>query len=167
MISRECQGVKVSASWPILALRRRAGGGCIAVAILGFWALAAAGAPRSQIELTDGWARATPPGISVGAAYLTIVNIGATTDRLVGLDTPIAASVEMHASSEAHGVMQMRRIDHLDCPAGKRIVVAPGGIHFMLIGLRRALAPGESFALTLHFAQAGERTITVPVRAAT
>ena len=47
---------------------------------------------------------------------------------------------------------------------GAPTVLAPGGLHIMLIGLKQKLAPGDSVPLTLVFEHAGEITIEAPVR---
>jgi periplasmic copper chaperone A len=60
-------------------------------------------------------------------------------------------------------VMKMRPISGVDIPAHKPVMLAPGGMHIMLIGLKSPLKAGQSFPLTLTFAKAGERTIDVAV----
>ena len=137
---------------------RRALAGLVLLALP---ALAAAGAPL----VSDAWARATPPGVDVGAAYLTITG-GSTGDRLVGAATERASMVHLHVVEESGGVATMRPVDGIAVPAGKRIVLAPKGTHIMLMGLSRPLVAGESFPLALRFEKAGEQTVQVAVRAA-
>jgi copper(I)-binding protein len=43
-------------------------------------------------------------------------------------------------------------------------LLKPGGFHIMLIGLTNELKSGDTFDITLTFANAGEITVTVPVR---
>ena len=129
--------------------------------LLALPALAIAGAPA----VSDAWARATPPGVDVGAAYLTITG-GSTDDRLVGASTDRASMVHLHTIEESGGVAAMRPVDGVVVPAGKRVVLAPKGTHIMLMGLTRPLVAGETFTLTLQFEKAGEQTVTVTVRAA-
>ena len=38
---------------------------------------------------------------------------------------------------------------------GARVELKPGSYHLMLIGLKRALAPGQTVTLTLEFERAG------------
>ena len=40
--------------------------------------------PSSSIKVESPWARATPKGARTGAAYMTLVNNGASADRLLG-----------------------------------------------------------------------------------
>jgi copper(I)-binding protein len=45
------------------------------------------------LEVTEAWARATPPGAVVGAAYLTIENHADRGDRLIAATSPVASHV--------------------------------------------------------------------------
>lgn len=116
-------------------------------------------------KITNAWARATAPGVDVGAVYMTIEG-GTGFDRLLAGSTTRAAMVHLHAVEEQGGISKMRPIEAVDVPAGQRVELAPKGTHVMLMGLDKPLAAGESFPLTLSFEKAGELTVTVAVRAA-
>lgn len=115
--------------------------------------------------ISGAWARATPPGLDVGAAYLTITG-GAAADRLVGVSTPVAAMAHLHTMDDAGGMATMRPVDGIDVRPGARVVLAPGGLHVMLMGLTKALVAGQSFPLTLEFAKSGKQTVSVTIRPA-
>lgn len=116
--------------------------------------------------VSEAWARATPPGTTVGAAYLTLQG-GNVADRLVGASSDRAAMVHLHTVEETDGVAKMRSIDAIEVPAGKRVTLAPKGTHIMLMGLDAPLVAGQTFGLTLRFAVAGEREVSVTVKPAT
>ena len=116
--------------------------------------------------VSDAWARATPPGVEVGAAYIVITG-GSRADQLVGASTPRAAMVHLHEVVETDGVAKMRAIDAVSIPAGARVTLAPTGRHLMLMGLSGPLVAGQTFPLTLRFAGSAAQTVTVTVRAAT
>ncbi len=120
--------------------------------------LAVAGTP----SVSGAWARATPPGVSVGAAYLTITG-GSTNDRLVGANSGRASMVQLHTVEESGGVAAMRQVEGVPVPAGKQVVLAPGGTHIMLMGLTGPLVAGETFPLDLRFEKAGVQTVQVTV----
>lgn len=124
-----------------------------------------AGAAADGPKVTDAWARATAPGVDVGAVYMTIEG-GKSADRLVDGSTTRAAMVHLHTVEEKDGVAKMRAIDGVAVPAGQRVELAPKGTHVMLMGLGKPLAAGESFPLVLEFEQAGELTVNVAVRSA-
>jgi hypothetical protein len=116
--------------------------------------------------VTDAWARATPPGTTVGAAYMTIQG-GSQADRLVGASSARAAMVHLHAVEEQDGVSKMRAIESVEIPPGQRVTLAPKSTHVMLMGLDAPLVAGQMFVVTLSFANAGEQAVTVTVRPAT
>ena len=112
-------------------------------------------------EVSNAWARATPPGAKDGVAYLTIES--PTADRLVSASTPVAKKAELHTMSMQGMVMKMRPLAGLDIPAGQPVTLKPGGEHVMLMGLDHPLREGQTFPLTLDFSNAGPRTVTVTV----
>ena len=116
--------------------------------------------------ITGAWARATAPGLDVGAAYMVIEG-GSEADRVLHASSPRAAMVLMHSVDERDGVAMMRALEAIDVPAGQRIELAPKGLHLMLMGLDGPLVAGQSFPVTLRFATAGEQTVTVLVKPAT
>lgn len=130
--------------------------------LLGFGVGAAAADEAIRIE--GAWARATPPVVPAGAAYMTIVNQSAEPDRLTGLSGPVAQRIELHESREVGGVMTMRLVEGgLVVVPNAPLELRPGGLHVMLIGLRKPLVAGQTFSLTLHFEKVGDFTVRVPV----
>jgi copper(I)-binding protein len=128
------------------------------------FALSAGAADR--VTATQAWARATPPGASVGAAYVSIHG-GAVADRLVAAHVDGAARVEFHEARNDDGIARMRPIAAVGVPAGARVVFAPNGLHLMLIGLERPLLVGEQRKLTLDFEHTGRLETLLQVRPAT
>lgn len=121
-------------------------------------------AQPAQLEVSNAWARATPGNASNGAAYVTIQS--PTADRLVSASTPAAKKAELHTMSMQGMVMKMRPLAGLDIPAGGPVTLKPDGEHIMLLGLTHPLREGQSFPLTLDFAKAGSRTVSVTVEKA-
>ncbi len=134
------------------------------VALLSLTAVAAAHADAPAAR--DAWARATPPGSDVAAVYVALTG-GPAADRLTGASTARASMVHLHSMQESDGMARMRGVDGVDVPAGRTVVLAPGGVHLMLMGLKGPLVAGERFALTLRFANGGERVVEVSVQSPT
>lgn len=130
---------------------------------LALFAFAAPAAAQDAIDVRDVRARATLGSGQTSAVYLTLANRGSTADRLSGVASEIARSVELHTTIHDQGIMKMRPLDGVDVPADANAVFAPGGDHIMLIGLDRPLAAGDRFTLTLTFDKAGAVEIEVPV----
>ena len=114
------------------------------------------------VSASDAWARATAPGMSVGAVYLKLQG-GAQADSLIAASTARAGMTQIHVVTEADGMARMRETEAVDVPAGKRVLLAPQGTHIMLMDLPRPLVAGERFMLTLQFAKSGKREISVQV----
>ncbi len=114
--------------------------------------------------ITDPWARATPPVARVGAGYVALNNTGGDDERLLSASAEVAESVELHTHIMEDNVMRMREVASIEIPAGGRVLLEPGGLHIMFIGLKAPLVAGETFPLTLTFEKAGETTVTVTVR---
>jgi copper(I)-binding protein len=132
-----------------------------ALSLLAFYVGASSAAAEPPL-LSDAWIRATPPGASTGAAYLTITSRGVG-DRLLGATTPAARAVEIHRSAVEAGVHRMVRLEELTLPAGEPVRLEAGGLHLMLIDIARPLMPGTTVGFTLRFATAGNVEIEIPV----
>jgi periplasmic copper chaperone A len=137
----------------------------LTLAALLFVGLTVWAAETGQIDVAAAWARPTVGQGRVSAAYMTIANKGDADDLLKSASSPKAKSVELHQTTmTADGVMQMRKVeDGLPVEAGASLVLAPGGTHFMLLGLEDALEVGEDLIVTLEFAKAGLVDVVVPV----
>ncbi len=134
------------------------------------------------ITIEGQWARTSPAMASMGAAYMDITS--SEGDQLVGVSVPasIAARAEIHEMVPADvpmddsmdesmddgemdmGAMVMQQIMALDFPAGETVSLEPGGYHVMLIDLAEPLAEGDTFNVTLDFAEADDLTVEVVVR---
>lgn len=108
------------------------------------------------LELRHPWSAKAPPVAPVLGGYLTIVNGGSESDRLLGGTTDVAERIEMHVSSLDDGVAKMRPAkDGLVVPAGGTLELQPGGAHIMFVNPRRRPAEGEKFKAVLQFEKAG------------
>jgi len=116
-------------------------------------------AQNSTVRISEPFARATPAG-RAAAAYM---NIQGGPDRLVGASTDVAAHADLHETAMEGGVMSMRPVGGILINPGIATRLAPGGLHIMLIDLKRPLKEGDNITLTLTFERAGKRTVIVPV----
>ncbi len=117
---------------------------------------------HGSLSITQPWTRATPPR-APGGAYLTISNGGSEADRLVSVASPRAAKAELHEMKIDGGVMTMRPLaDGIDIPPGQSVVLAPGGLHIMMMKLNAPIMKGEAVSITLIFERAGEITMDFP-----
>ena len=115
------------------------------------------------IAVANAWSRATPAGAKTAVVYMTLVNRGATADRLVGETTPVGDKVAFHSSVNNNGIMRMREMPAVDLAPGARVALKPGGMHAMIEGLKQPLKEGQIFPLTFEFEKAGEINVMAPV----
>lgn len=120
-------------------------------------------APTAHITVKQPWARATPGGAKIGAAYMALSNNGDTSDRLLGAATPVATQVQFHRHTEKDGISRMREVKTVEIAPHAEVAMKPGGMHVMLVGLKQSLKEGDTFPLTLQFERAGRIEINVPV----
>jgi periplasmic copper chaperone A len=116
-----------------------------------------------DLRIGHPWARATPGHSPNGAAYLTLSTEGAQSDRLTSVATPVAAKAELHTHLMEGNVMKMRPVEAIEIAPGAPIVLQPGGLHVMLMGLKAPLKEGDRFPLTLTFEHAGNIEVEVVV----
>lgn len=127
-------------------------------------AFTAASGAAETMAVEQAWARATPPGATNGAAFMTLVNAGAKENALVGAESDAAGTVELHTHIVEEGVARMRQVPEITVPAGGRTELRPGGLHIMLIGLKAPLIEGGVLSLKLKFRDGATRQLSLPVR---
>jgi len=121
-------------------------------------------AGEGKIVIEDPFARETPPNARAGGAFMTIVNHGAA-NRLVGASSDAAKTVQIHNHTmDDAGVMRMREVEG-GLPLGmhETVVLQPGGLHVMLMGLESPLKKGEAVDITLEFEDGTSMDVSVPI----
>jgi periplasmic copper chaperone A len=112
-------------------------------------ALLAVSTAQAEVGISDAWVRASTPGQTVAAAYLTLNSKEDV--ALVYAETERAGSVEMHTMTMQNGIMKMRSLEELAIPAGKPVKLAPGGLHLMLFDFPTPFKSGEKVKFRLCF----------------
>lgn len=121
-------------------------------------------AGSQDVVVEHAWARASFGTDRPGAAYLDVTNAGAEPVTLVGLETDLAMMPEIHRTSvNAEGVSSMAPAGEIMIAPGETVALEPGGLHAMLMRLHAPMTEGESFTLTLVFADEGTVTVDVPI----
>lgn len=106
----------------------------------------------AEVTVQEPWARATVPGQPVGAVYMKLSS--PTPATLISVETDAASDVQVHTMHKHGGVMRMREHGQLQIPAGKPVELAPGGVHLMLMGLKKPLSAGDTLLLKMQFSDA-------------
>ena len=130
-------------------------------------AATAAGTKRAEMHAYGAWARATPPGSKMTAAYVSFHNPQSAADKLLEVSTPVAKRTEVHETRIENGIAKMRRVETLTIAPDQALKMAPGGLHLMLMDLTGPLQASQQVPLRLRFANAGVVEVQATVRAAT
>ena len=102
------------------------------------------------LAVRDAWVRlAAVPG-RPAAAYFTITG-GPAKDTLTAVDADKVATIELHESGMAGGMMSMKPMAGIDVPANGEAAFKPGGNHAMLFGIDPSIRPGRALPLTFRF----------------
>lgn len=127
-------------------------------------------APASG-SLDNGWAkvegayvRPSLPPHDLGAGFFVLENLGEEDLVVVGVESAMAGSAELHTMVEVQGVMRMRPAESFLAPIGGKVELAPGGKHLMFFDLTEPWVEGMSVPLVLRLADGRNLELKVPVR---
>ena len=130
----------------------------------GVLALALAGAPaHAQVKVEKPWVRGAVPGQLSSGAVLDITSVKDA--ALVKAESPVAATVEVHAMEMKNNLMTMREVPKIDLPAGKQVRLAPGGFHIMLMDLKQPVKNGETVPIRLTIEYPDKKRESIDVKA--
>ena len=109
--------------------------------------------------------RATVPGMTATGGYLAIANKSDADDRLIAVSADFAEKVEIHRMINDDGVMKMRPVaGGVVVGAGDIILLQPGGLHLMFMGMTAPLNPGDMHHVTLDFASGAMKRVQAMVK---
>jgi len=147
------------------AIERLAAGrrGLLAALVLPVALFALSAQAEETLRIERAWTRATVPAQKAAGGFLRLTNSGAQDDRLIAASSPHAERVELHSMRLDGEVMRMRPVPAIPVAAGRATLLAPGGFHLMLMGLKAPLRAGETVAVTLRFERAGQREVQLEV----
>ncbi len=115
------------------------------------------------VTISNAWVKITVPGAAVSAAYMQIKS--AKPVKLIKVDATIADIVEIHDMKMNDGMMEMNALDVIEIPANTLVELKPGGMHVMLIKVKKPINRGDKVPLTLTFVGADKKTFTMNVEA--
>ena len=152
-MTRDARNGRYNGRMNPLALRR-----LVAIA-----ALAAAPCALAQVAVMDPWVRGTVAGQTGTGAYMQLKS--ATDVAVVGVASPVAGIAEIHDMKMDGTVMRMAAVRRLELPANRIVDLKPGGLHVMLMALKRPLKDGERVPITLTVEDKAGQRFTVAVDA--
>lgn len=121
---------------------------------------------RTQAETTiveDAWAKAADGGMT--SAFAVLSNDGHHDVHLIGASTTAASAVELHEVVADGGASTMREVEGgFVVPVGGTLVLEPGGLHLMLMGLAEPLRPGAEIEIALEFDDGSTQAVVFVVK---
>ncbi|WP_110204936.1 copper chaperone PCu(A)C [Nocardioides daejeonensis] len=124
-------------------------------------------AVAAAVSVSEPWARGTvgSEDPTMSAAFMMLDNAGTEDVTLESASSDVAGRTELHEMAMKDGKMVMQQVEGgIVVPAGKDMLLQPGGYHVMLMDLNRELVPGEEINLVLGFSDGSNVTVTVPVK---
>ncbi len=122
-------------------------------------------AAAATISVTDAWMRPAPAGSATTALYMAISNDGDDIDVLRTATITGCAMTELHMTTMEDDVMTMSPLpDGITVTPDTTIVLGPGGIHVMCIGVETGFTEGDRATLELGFDGAGAVVVEAQVR---
>ncbi len=117
-----------------------------------------------DIVVEQAWARLAPGAAKTGAVYLTVHNKSDQDDLLLAVDSPVARSTAVHATTIENGVARMEPLPAgINLPSHGEVVMRPGGMHIMLTGIAADMKVGSLLPVKMVFRDAGSLDFEVPV----
>jgi periplasmic copper chaperone A len=150
---RRRKGRAVTADW-------RAAGAASTLVMLLFTGLAAQG---TRVAASGSWVKLPAPGESGAMAFVAIENPTMYGIYVTSATADAAGKVELRDGSQS-GDARLKPIEFISVPAYDRVDMGPGGIHLMLIDLKRPLKEGDRVVLMLSTDNARTLEVAAIVR---
>lgn len=128
-------------------------------------------AKSSALEVTDAWMRPSLAGMN-GGVYVRLHNRSDEPVVVMSAQSEGASRVEIHRTvleevqlpgQRSSQVMKMEPVANVEVPPYGTVLLAPGGLHIMLIGLTRDFAEGDSLTLNVRTSSGDVVTVDVAV----
>ena len=116
-----------------------------------------------NVSVQDPNVRLAPPSAPATGAFMVIRNASDKDVRVVKADNPVSKATELHTQVSEGGVMKMRPVPAIEIQAKGEVVLKPGGIHVMTIGLKSAMQEGDTVPITLTFDDGSSKQVDARV----
>jgi copper(I)-binding protein len=134
-----------------------------AFALLAFGMSTSMNGLAGDLIVAEAWARETPPGKSMTAAYGRLQNPGDETLVVTGVSAEVAARSSLHETRIERDRSTMRPVSNLTIAPGEEVELAPGGMHVMLMKLDAPLVEGESIDICFKLENNEELCSAFPI----
>jgi|SRR5690554_4069274 len=116
----------------------------------------------SETIITE-WARPAVKGAMSGA-YLQYTNALDVADTIVAVSSDVGMMTQIHETyTTEDGLSGMREMKNISVEPSEQLILERGGLHVMLMNLKKNIAEGDSITISLTFKHAGVVDIKMPV----
>ena len=112
-----------------------------------------------KIEINQSYINKPFVGAKSAAGYLIIRNHNDKELNLLQVSTTLGIAMLHETTTTDSGVVKMEHLVRVNIPAGGELIMQPGSIHIMIMGLSRPLIVGEKIPATLKFSDDVEMNI--------
>ncbi|OAN61460.1 hypothetical protein A8B79_08360 [Balneola sp. EhC07] len=119
---------------------------------------------KSESDKIKNWAR---PGVQgqMSGAYFVYKNPLSSADTLISVYSPQAMMTQIHESyTTEDGLAGMREKKEIVVHSDETLVLKQGGLHVMLMNLKKDLSENDSVEVALEFTKAGTVKLKLPVK---
>ena len=117
-----------------------------------------------KIDINQSYINKPFVGAKSAAGYLIIRNHNDKALNLLQVSTALGRAMLHETTTTDSGVVKMEHLVKVHIPAGDELIMQPGSIHIMIMGLSRALVVGEKIPATLKFSDDLEMDIEFTVQ---
>lgn len=121
----------------------------------------------ADVTVESPYVRAMPPGQQVTGAFMILHNADTEARAVVAAETAVAGVVELHTHESKGGMMQMRQVPQIEIAAGSTTRLKPGGLHVMLIDMKKPLKEGDVVDIILILDNGEKLAVAAPVMSVT
>lgn len=132
---------------------------------MGLWLITCCSSAMAQLVISNAWVKLAPPGAKANAAYVQLNNNSDQSLVIQSLSATCCAGLMLHRTRYENDKAIMEHLDQLIVPAQGEVLLAPGGLHIMLMQATTPLRLGDQVEMQLHFSNGQQQTIQLPVKA--
>lgn len=99
------------------------------------------------LQIKDGWVPTAPPGATVMAGYLSLINSGKKALTVTAVSGKDFDDVGFHKTVIEGGMSKMLMLDNVSIAPQQTVRFEPNGMHLMLFSPKRAFKAGDTLRL--------------------
>ena len=119
---------------------------------------------KASVTITDAWVRASEYSAAAGGMtgiFGKFTNNSDKTVIITGGETDMAMMVQTH--EVVNGMMQEKK-GGIEIKPGETVTLEPGGLHIMIMNIKKPIVAGDKFNFTFKFDGADSQTLELTAK---